>query len=265
MPELPDVENYGRYFREHALGQVIENVGVSDKRVLRKLPPARLRRRVTGRCFVEVRRHGKHLLARLDDGGWVTLHFGMTGSLAYFKGDGPPHDRLRFDFANGTHLGLIDPRRFGKAGTAQDAESFIAAEKLGPDALDGVLTLARFRALLAGRKGTIKAALMDQSLIAGIGNLFSDEILFRARIHPKAAVARLDAARIGKLYRTMRSTLRQAIARGAGDDAFIDRLPKSWFLPHRDKGAHCPRCGGPIDVLRFPGRSAYYCPRCQKR
>jgi formamidopyrimidine-DNA glycosylase len=265
MPELPDVENFVRYFRKHALRQVIEGVSVVDRRVLRKLPAERLRRRVIGRRFVAVRRHGKHLLARLDDGGWITLHFGMTGSLAHFKDDEPPYDRLRFDFANGSHLALIDPRRFGRAGIADDAESFIAAEHLGPDALDRALTLQRFRALLAGRKGTVKTTLMDQALIAGIGNIFSDEIVFRARLHPQTPVARLDPACVGKLYRTMRSALRQAIARGAGDNAFIDRLPKSWFLPHREKGERCPRCGGRVGMLRFPGRSAYFCPRCQKR
>jgi formamidopyrimidine-DNA glycosylase len=265
MPELPDVENFGRYLREHALGRTIEDVSIRDKRVLRKLPVERLRRRVIGRRFVAVRRHGKHLLVRLDDGGWITLHFGMTGSLAYFTDDEPPYDRLRFDFGDSSHLGLVDPRRFGRVGVADDAESFIAAERLGPDAVDPALTLARFRALLAGRKGTAKAALMDQSLIAGIGNIFSDEILFRARLHPLEPISRLDPARVGKLYRTMRAALRQAIARGAGDNAFIERLPKGWFLPHRKDGARCPRCGARVGRLRFPGRSAYFCPRCQTR
>ncbi len=90
MPELPDVENFGRYFRDHALGRVIEGVSVRDRRVLRALSAERLRRRMRGRRFVAVRRHGKHLLARLDDGGWLTLHFGMTGSLASFKDEEPP-------------------------------------------------------------------------------------------------------------------------------------------------------------------------------
>lgn len=265
MPELPDVENYGRYMKRHALRQKITGVSVGDKRVLRKLPIARLRNRTVGRRFTAVRRHGKHLLARLDDGGWITFHFGMTGSFAYFRdGDDPAYDRLRFDFANGRHLGFIDPRLFGQIGIADDDDDFIKRQKLGPDALDRSFTARRFKELLAGRKGNVKTALMDQALIAGVGNIFSDEILFRARIHPRTPVARLDAQHLAALYRVMRAVLTSAIAHGAGDDKFTDRLPKSWFLPHRDKGERCPRCGSAIKTVRFAARTAYFCPRCQK-
>jgi formamidopyrimidine-DNA glycosylase len=266
MPELPDVENYRRYLDRHARRQVVKEVDILDRQVLRKLPASRFRRHVLGARMMSTRRHGKYLLVALDKAGWITFHFGMTGALAYgaAAGERPAYTRLRFDFSNGCYLAYTDPRKLGHIGYAEDADRFIADEKLGPDALDPKLTLTAFRELLRSARGNAKSFLMDQSRIAGVGNIYADEILFQARIHPEMPVRQLGPEQSARLYRDLRRVLKIAIARGAGSENFIDRLPASYLLRYRQKGGHCPRCGTEIQTLRMSGRTTYFCPRCQQ-
>jgi formamidopyrimidine-DNA glycosylase len=265
MPELPDVELYRRYLDEHALGQTIAAVAVNDARILADLPADAFVARLTGNRFESSRRYGKHLLVRLRRDGWLTLHFGMTGSLAYFRegGDDPPYDRVRFDFAGGRHLAYVNRRMLGRVGLADDADEFIRAEELGPDALDPAFDLEAFNQAIEGRRRDVKSVLMDQSLIAGIGNIYADEILFQARLHPKAAVAALSNRQRADLFRQIKAVLRTAIECGAGAEQFLERLPADYLLPHRDKGGKCPRCGADIATLKGGGRTSYFCPRCQ--
>lgn len=264
MPELPDVENYKRYLDATALGKHIDGVVVANAKVLRKVSAKAISERLTGRRMKDTRRHGKHLLVTLDDGGCMTIHFGMTGRLAYFEtmADDPKHDRLRFDFAGGKHLAFDCQRMIGRVGLAESADAFIEQEKLGPDALDDV-DLACFRDLLAGRRGGIKAALMNQSLLAGIGNVYSDEILFHAGIDLRAAVEGLDGDTVATLHRSVRTVLRTAIDRGAGSEQLVERLPDGYLLPCREEGADCPRCGGKVHRAKIAGRTSYFCPSCQ--
>ncbi|HSY88657.1 MAG TPA: DNA-formamidopyrimidine glycosylase family protein [Verrucomicrobiae bacterium] len=265
MPELPDVENDRRLLDRQARRKIIRAVEVVDDRALRKLSPAEFKRRTVGRRIVSSRRHGKHLLVALDKGGWITLHFGMTGALLprASQGEAPAFTRLRLELSGGGSLYYTDPRRLGHIGLAEDADQFIAAEKLGPDALDPKLTAARFRTLVEAARGNAKSVLMDQSRIAGIGNTYGDEILFQARLHPELPIRHLDAGDVTRLYRAMRRVLKEAITRGAGSENFVDHLPASFLLRHRHPGGRCPRCGGPIALLRIAGRAAYYCPHCQ--
>lgn len=268
MPELPDVENFGRYMRRHALKRTIRDVAVGDRRALRTLAPAALKRRAVGSRFLAVRRHGKNLFARLSRGGWIAFHFGLTGHFESYAdaAAGRRHDRVRFDFANGRHFAFVDPRLFGQVQLADSPEAFIAAHRLGPDALDAKLTLRRFADALA-RGGAIKPALMDQTRIAGIGNLWADEILFQARVHPKTTVGRLEPDKINAMYRAMRRVLPTAIKCDAGEEGFIAKLPKNYLLRQRWKPVaqqRCPRCGGPIRTLTAAGRTTYICPRCQR-
>ena len=265
MPELPDVENYRRYLERHARRQLVKEIDIPDRRVLRKLPASRFRQRVLDARMTATRRHGKHLLVALDKGGWITFHFGMTGALVYGAGGSaaPAYARLGFRFSNGSYLAYIDSRKLGHIGFAEDADQFVAAEKLGPDALDPKLTLAAFRELLASSRGNAKSFLMDQSRMAGVGNIYADEILFQARIHPEMPVRQLKPEQTARLYASLRRVLRISIARGAGSENFVDRLPVNYLLRHRDKGDHCPRCGSTIQTLRMAGRTAYFCPRCQ--
>lgn len=266
MPELPDVENYNRYVKRHALRKTITGVQIGDRRVLARTSPRGLHDRLVGSRFVGTRRHGKQLFVRSSKGGWLTLHFGMTGSPAAYKrdADAPRYVRAQFDFGNGEHLAFVDPRLFGKVGYVDDADSFIAKQHLGPDALDPHLTFARFKDAL-GSGGGLKAALMDQSRLAGIGNIFADEILYQARLHPLAAIGTLKPQQLRRLYQAMRRVLKMAIARGAGAEHFAERLPSGYLLRHRDKGGTCPRGHGPLKTIKAAGRTTYFCPRCQPR
>jgi formamidopyrimidine-DNA glycosylase len=266
MPELPDVELYKRYFDAHALHQTIERVAVNDARILGKLAAGAFTARLTGNRFEATRRHGKHLLVRLRRDGWLTVHFGMTGDLVYFRNeaDDPPYDRVRFDFTAGGHLAYVNRRMLGRVGLADDADAFIRDEELGPDALDPAFDLAVFEKALGGRRRDVKSVLMDQALIAGVGNLYADEILFHARLHPHTPVTSLDARQRTKLFRQLRKVLEKAIASGAGAEQSLERLPDDYLLSHRDKLGKCPRCGGPLATLKAAGRTSYYCPRCQR-
>jgi formamidopyrimidine-DNA glycosylase len=265
MPELPDVELYKRHLDATCLGRTIRHVAVGDARILADLSATELAHRLEGARITASRRHGKHLLVDLGPPGWLTLHFGMNGSLKHFTDgeDDPLYDRVRLDFADGHHLAYLNPRLLGRVGLAPDAEAFVAAERLGPDALDPRFDLAAFEQALAGRKRDTKSVLMDQEVVAGIGNVYSDEILFQARLHPRTRSDWLDAGARKCLFRQIKEVFETAIARGAGTERLIDRLPRSFLIPHRQKGGRCPRCGNEIATAKISGRTAYYCPRCQ--
>lgn len=265
MPELPDVENFKRYLDATALHKKIEKVKVGSHKILHGISGPRLAKTLAGHALESTHRHGKHLFAGLDNGDWLALHFGMTGHLAYFKdlADDPKHDRLRLDFANGYHLAFVNQRLFGSVELTGDPGTFVEAAGLGPDALDDSLDEGAFRELFAGRRGQVKSALMDQSLMAGIGNVYSDEILFQAGIHPKTRIDNINPKEISKLYRTMRRVLEKAIDCGAGSEELLERLPRSYLLIRREDGAKCPRCGGTIKKIKSAGRTGYYCPACQ--
>lgn len=264
MPELPDVESYRRYLQRHGLHKKIEGVTVGAGGILKGVSVQSLGRMLKGRRFERARRHGKHLFAAIDDGRWLAFHFGMTGRLEHFrKGqEDPPYDRLRFDFAGGEHLVYVNQRMLGRVELVDDADDFIRRKRLGPDAAS--VDAGTFRDRLGTRRGGVKAALMDQGLFAGIGNIYSDEILYHAKIHPRTDVAALDGATVQRLYRAMRRVLDTAIKRGAGAEDVERHVPKSWLLPRRERGAACPRCGGKIAMLKMQGRTAYFCRRCQR-
>lgn len=266
MPELPDVESFKRVLAKNGLRKTIVNIVVSDKRILGKLASGTFIRRLRGAKLVAARRHGKHLLASIDRGGWLTLHFGMTGALHFVPtaGQEPPFTRVRFEFAGDGSLAYTNKRMIGRVGLAENAADFITAEGLGPDALDRRFDFATFEGALRGVKRDVKSVLMDQQIIAGIGNIYSDEILFQARINPTARMDGLTANELKRLFVSMREVLKTAIACGAGSEQFTERMPKGALLPERKKGGHCPRCRSPLKVFKAGGRSAYCCPRCQK-
>ena len=265
MPELPDVETFKRVLARSALRKTIERVVVSDKRILGKLAAETFVGRLQGARLVAAQRYGKHLLARIDRGGWLTLHFGMTGALHFVSkpDEEPPFTRVRLDFANDGSLAYTNKRMIGRVGLIEDAADFIADEKLGPDALDRRFDFAAFKAAVLGIKRDVKSVLMDQQIIAGIGNIYSDEILFQARINPAARMDKLTPNQLKQLFLKMREALKTAIARGAGSEQFTERMPKSALLPERKKGGHCPRCRSPLKVFKVGGRTAYCCPKCQ--
>jgi formamidopyrimidine-DNA glycosylase len=265
MPELPDVELFKQHLDATCLGRTIRRVTVNDARIVSGVSPDGLARRLQGARLTQSRRHGKHLLVGLEPRGWLAMHFGMNGSLRHFAAgeDDPPYDRVRFDFAEDHHLAYVNPRLLGRVGLTTDPAFFIAEEGLGPDALDPYFDSAAFERALGGRKRDLKSLLMDQAVIAGIGNIYSDEILFQARLHPRDSSDRLTAGATRRLFNCTKRVLQTAVDAGAGAEWLVDRLPRSFLIPHREKDGECPRCGGKIVAAKFSGRTAYYCPRCQ--
>jgi formamidopyrimidine-DNA glycosylase len=259
MPELPDVENFKRYFDSTGLHQEIDGVEVHSEQVLEDLSPGQLEEELKGHSFASTRRHGKYLFAHVSEDGWLVLHFGMTGDLKYFQKmeQEPEYDRLLVRFSNGYHLAYDSQRKLGEVRLADDFESFVEEKELGPDALD--LDREPFREAISGSRAMAKSFLMDQSTLAGIGNVYGDEILFQASVHPRTHVDRLDEEEVDELFDTMREVLQTAIERQADPEAF----PDDYLIPHREEGEPCPRCGEELATVKVSGRTAYYCPNRQ--
>lgn len=260
MPELPEVEIFRQYLVATSLKKPIVEVEVRAGHELKRISGKALARRLQGCLIKGAERHGKHLLAQLDDGAHLTLHFGMTGFLRYHKhpeGE-PDHTRLRLKLTNGYYLSYSCARRLGRLGLVRDRDRFLAAMKLGPDAL--ALERNAFLNLMQTRRGQIKAAIMDQSLIAGIGNVYSDEVLFQSRMHPRLAVQSMGLEQLGKLFQTMHRVLTTAIDRRA----VPQNMPRSWLINRRGKQLKCPSgCAGVLENITAAGRSAWICPKCQ--
>lgn len=254
------MEGFRRVLAEHAVGPRIRGVEVFDTGVLRGVSASALDERLRGRRFRQPRRHGKWLIVPVSNGRGdqttVLLHFGMTGSLRWVAGDDRHrHDRVTFLFAAG-ELRYRDMRKLQglRLATGRELNRTLAA--LGPDALE--LSRDGLAEVLRGRRGKVKATLVDQSVIAGLGNLLADEILWRARINPYRACVHLGAAEIRRLHARMRGVLRQSIRDG--------RVPprKSWLTGRRDEpSGSCPRCGTTLRRGRVGGRGTVWCPRCQ--
>jgi len=185
----------------------------------------------------------------------------MTGSLHYFKNEeqAPPHTRVLFVFAKDYWLAFDDQRKLGEIGLIQNVDEFLKKRALGPDALD--FDVAKFKKVLGKRRGTVKSILMNQKLIAGIGNIYADEILFRVRMYPATEISSLGDKALAKLFRATRYVLEKAIAAKAD----VDVMPKSWLLSQRGKGGKCPRCGHELKLSKIGGRTAWFCPHCQRR
>jgi formamidopyrimidine-DNA glycosylase len=258
LPELPDVEGFRRVLAKHAAGKRIESVDVIDRGMLKGTSPQTLGRAVKGKRFADPHRHGKWLIAPVD-GAEVLMHFGMTGLLEWVAdAERHPHDRIVFA-CEGGELRYRNMRRFGAVRLARDErERERETGRLGPDAHG--LDPERFLELLARRRGSIKAALMDQKLLAGVGNLLADEILWRAGVDPRTPVPRLSRARRERLQSALRDTIRESIPAG--------RVPHGdrWLTRVRDdREPSCPRCGTALRKATVAGRTACWCPRCQRR
>lgn len=257
MPELPEVEIYRRYFDAHALNQKIVGVRVKDVRILGETRQPALRRALTGRRFLSTRRHGKHLFAEIEGGRWLRIHFGMTGDLFYYRGLKNPaqYPRVIVDFQEGAHLAYDDPRLFGVVDMAESPESYVATRGLGPDPLDDTFDPRAFSALLQNRKGAIKALLMHQEIIAGLGNLYVDEMLFQTSVHPRTPASSITKLKRRALYKSMRSILLDVIAQKLEGRPY----PNRFLIPYRQEGERCPRCGGAIQRTVIFGRTTYFC------
>ena len=259
MPELPDVETFKRYLDATSLHQRITDVNVLSPDLLKDVSASELTHQLKGRRFESSKRHGKHLFAHIDEKLWLRLHFGMTGSLRYFKNEekAPRHTRVVFAFEKDYQLAFDDQRKFGEIGLVKNVDEFLEGRRLGPDALD--VDLKEFKDILRKHHASVKSILMNQKLIAGIGNIYADEILFHARIHPATQVSGLNDRVVATLFRSVQYILNKAI--DAKADA--ERMPKSWLLAHRGRGEKCPRCGCELKSATIGGRTAWFCARCQ--
>jgi formamidopyrimidine-DNA glycosylase len=261
MPELPEVEIYRRYVEKHALRQRIERVRVPDRRILRGVTAPALDRALRGRRLVSTRRHGKHLFVQVERSEWLYLHFGMTGDLHYYSdGETPRFSKVILDFTRNRHLAFEDARLFGAVSLVHEPEEFIARKRLGADPLDETFKPALFRDALRARRGAIKAVLMSQLVVAGLGNLYVDETLYQTSIHPLRPIAKLTDAEIASLHRTIKRVLNVVIERNESNRD----LPRSFLTTHRAEGESCPKCGAPILRAVIAGRTTYYCDAHQR-
>lgn len=263
MAELPDVATFKRYFDATALHQEITGSQILDEQMLDGLTATELDRGLVGHVFAATRRHGKYLFALLDDAddGALVLHFGMTGSLRYFKRSDamPEHARVLIRFSNGYRLAVVSQRLLGGLCLTDDPDAFITERVLGPDALNDLSDEASFRRALEGHGGMLKPTLTNQAIVAGIGNLYVDEMLYQAGLDPRMPADELDDRSFAELFRAMRRVLETAVER----DAEPAEFPSDWITRHREPGATCPRCGGEIERLEVSGRGTYWCPACQ--
>ena len=256
VPELPDVERFRRFLDERAAGARIDRVDTSDPGILRGVRPDVLDAALRGHRFEHPERHGKWLVA-WTEGPAVLFHFGMTGRFGWAQSpeDRHRHDRVVFVTDRG-ELRYRNMRKLGGLWLAHDRdEASRILDVLGPDALDA--TPATFRAALDRRRGQVKPALMDQTVVAGVGNLAADEALWQARVHPARRLTTLSPDERRQVERSVRRVLRTWVDR-------FDDLPSGWLIHARGRSdAACPRCGTPLRRTVVGGRTTYFCPTCQ--
>jgi formamidopyrimidine-DNA glycosylase len=263
MPELPDVEILRRYLNRTSLQQKIRHVAIPGKSLLKEVSARKLRDTLRGNALESTERHGKYLFAEISSGSFLALHFGMTGDLAYYKNPSgkPDYVQLLLTFSNRYHLAYTASRKLGRISLISAPADFVKDNDLGPDAIEGNLEFEEFQRIIQGSRGRLKSTLMNQSKIAGIGNIYCDEILFRSRLRPDAEVSHLGRERVKKLHKSMGEVLRTAIDRKANPDA----LPRSYLMPHRHGDGKCPTCDSGLKQKKISSRTSYYCPNCQKK
>jgi formamidopyrimidine-DNA glycosylase len=233
-----------------------------DPLILEALEPARLDAVLSGRTLTETARHGKHVFARYGaDTGWLALHFGMTGRVRHLP-DGPPPEYayVQVHFADGSLLAFECPRKFARVRLIDTPEVFVAEKDLGPDARK--TDVDTFLTRLDGRRGSIKGRLLDQSVIAGLGNIYADEALYQEGLHPATTIPELSDAALRDLYDAIQVVLDAAIAVDSDPEA-LD--PERFMLPHRYGDEICPATGVPLQTEQVSGRTAYFSPARQSR
>lgn len=264
MPELPEVETMKRYLERTSLGRVIERVSVLDRRVLEDTTPTALGRGLKGATFKDAGRRAKYLLVHTDRGSILMMHFGMTGDILFTeRGEPKPRfGKVEFHFEGGSCLHFIDIRLFGKVALyhTSDESTIPPIARLGPEPLSRAFTFKKFEAIVRGHRTTIHQLLMDQGLIAGIGNLYSDEITHQAGVRPYRSTSSLSDNEVRRLYDKMKWVLRRAIEL----DAELEDHADVFLIPNRGRDGRCPKTNDKLLKKTIGGRSSYYCPVCQK-
>ena len=273
MPELPEVETVRRRIAPLVEGATIAGAEIVDPRLTRPVSPSLVADALVGERIAAVERRGKYLLWRLGSGRTLVVHLRMTGSLLHFpEGDLPADAYRRATLAldTGAAVGYRDVRRFGTWELLDDGHLRpYLASRLGPEPLAPSFTSARLARIVAERRAPIKAVLLDQRRIAGIGNIYADEALWRARIHPRRPAGELDAAEVARLHRAVRAALRRGVElSGSTLRDYVTPDGEGCGMQHEFHvygrlGEPCDRCGRPIERIVVGGRGTWFCPRCQ--
>ncbi|AWB91842.1 bifunctional DNA-formamidopyrimidine glycosylase/DNA-(apurinic or apyrimidinic site) lyase [Aeromicrobium chenweiae] len=277
MPELPEVEVVRRGIADHVVGRTITAVTVHDVRSVRRhLPgPADFRHRVEGRTVVGVARRGKYLWMQLDHGDAILCHLGMSGQFLVSEASAPPQRHLRITLAlqDGTELRFADQRIFGGMSFSEDgAELPPEIAHIARDPLDPLFDPAEFTARIRKRQTGVKRAILDQTLISGVGNIYADESLWRTPLHYARNTRHLRTREIDALLGHIGDVMREALAQGGtsfdalyvnvnGNSGYFDRSLQAYG----QEGRPCQRCGTPIRRDPFMNRSSFWCPHCQPR
>lgn len=272
MPELPEVEVLRRDLAAEVVGRRVDAATVTGARTVRRHPPDEVVEAVAGRRIRAVGRHGKFLLVELDDGTVLVVHLRMSGQLRLEDParPAPPHTHAVLALDDGRVLRFVDPRTFGELFVTGPDRPELAG--LGVDALEPGLSPADLARQLAGRRAPVKAVLLDQRRVAGLGNIYTDEVLHEAGVHPFRPGGSLTAAEVRKVARVVPKVLRAAVeARGSSlaDAQYVDLYGRTggFQRAHRvygREGLPCPRCGAPVQRLRLGNRSSFSCRSCQK-
>jgi len=273
MPELPEVETVRARLAPLLEGRRFERVEIADTRLTRPFEPAAVAAELEGERVAAVERRGKYLIVRFESSRVLLIHLRMTGSLLRAAGGSlpdDPHRRAVVKLDDGSDVAYRDVRRFGTWLLLEpgEAEPYLGA-RVGDEPLDTLFTAARLGERLAGRRTSLKAALLDQRMLAGMGNIYADEALWRARIHPQRPAGELDEDELRALHRGIRAALKAGISR-QGATLRDYRTPDggSGGMQHEFKvygreGEPCERCGRPIEKTRAAGRGTWFCPGCQ--
>ena len=273
MPELPEVETIRRQLEPELVGRRIESVRVLDERLTRPVAPPTVERACDGRRIEAVARRGKYLMLRLEGGRWLVMHLRMTGNLVLGERTADVrHLRAVIGLEGGAILLFTDVRRFGTAVVLDDHElEEYMAPRAGVEPLSESLSAERIGELAAGRRAPLKSFLLVQDQIAGIGNIYADEALWRARLHPLSPAGSMRHEHWERLRAGIVETLEAGLDNGgASIDDYRDARGEEGtmqdeFLVHTREGLPCPRCGTEIRRIALGGRSTYFCPGCQQR
>jgi formamidopyrimidine-DNA glycosylase len=260
MPELPDVEIIKRALETQVLGKQIREIVIKDVRTINGTNEKALNKASKGKKLSEFRRHGKYLFISLNQTDWLTIFFAMTGNLLLVKDvyQTIRFERVSFLLSESERLAFTDQRVFGRIGLTTSPEDFIRTKKIGPDSL--LVSWEEFYSIFSKQKTEIKKALMDQSKISGIGNVYADEILFQSQISPFSITSKISETALHLLYEKASSVLRTAIQFNADRNSF----PDEYIVKQRGKSSKCPRCGYEISTEKITGRTTYFCSHCQK-
>jgi formamidopyrimidine-DNA glycosylase len=276
MPELPEVETVRTALEPVLVGRTFERVEIADPRLTRPHDPAEVAAELTGERVEAVERRGKYLVVRFESGRVLLIHLRMTGNVLYVPGGAladDPHRRAVVTLDNGSDVVIYrDVRRFGTWLLVEPGElDAYLAERLGAEPLERAFTTTGLATRLANRRAPVKAVLLDQRTLAGLGNIYVDEALWRAQIHPLTPANEVPPDALRALRRGIRAALRAGIARQGATlrdyrrpDGARGRMQDE-FNAYGREGEPCPRCGTPIEKVRIAGRGSWYCPSCQRR